>query len=45
MKKSLLKVGLSVCLVTLLISLTGCGNNEKEQKEVAESVENQLLPM
>lgn len=38
MKKSLLKVGLSVCLVTLLISLTGCGNNEKEQKEVAESV-------
>ena len=33
MKKRLLRVGLFVCLVTLIGGLTGCGNNGKEQKE------------
>lgn len=37
MKKSLLKIGLILCLVTLMSGLTGCGNSEEEREEMAES--------
>lgn len=37
MKKSILKVGVILCLVTLMSGLTGCGNSEKEREKITEA--------